>query len=254
MSTLTPAQRAQFLEKARARKALAEKGQTDEKVEILNQLEIGEVEEKKKKRKGNDARISIPLKTSSPKPEGEVKSPLKKKSRTLARKTKKDPEVVEVDKDLVGVDDHVMEDSPVIEEVLAGASQAGGASPWDPLFDPEVFRSKVVDMAGNSARFNTTGSDELARMTLGYELKGLLLNYALASRQRAELSIAKDKEALVEKNLANLEKDVKAAKERCEGDLKTLKEKHAEEVARLTKKHEEEWWRPRGTVSLHSRP
>jgi hypothetical protein len=31
-------------------------------------------------------------------------------------------------------------------------------------------------------------------MALGYELKGLLLNYALASRQRVELSIAKDKE------------------------------------------------------------
>ncbi|KAK2435431.1 hypothetical protein QL285_020489 [Trifolium repens] len=70
MSTLTLAQRAQYLEKARARKALAEKGQTDENVEILNQLEIGEVEEKKKKRKGNDARIGIPLKTSSPKFEG----------------------------------------------------------------------------------------------------------------------------------------------------------------------------------------
>jgi seryl-tRNA synthetase len=77
-------------------------------------------------------------------------------------------------------------------------------------------------------------------MALGYELKGLLLNYALASRQKAELSIAKDKEALVEKNLANLEKDVKAAKERCEGDLKTLREKHAKEVATLTKKYEKE--------------
>jgi hypothetical protein len=36
----------------------------------------------------------------------------------------------------------------------------------------------MVDMAGNSAHFNTMGSDELARMALGYELKGLLLNYA----------------------------------------------------------------------------
>jgi hypothetical protein len=44
----------------------------------------------------------------------------------------------------------------------------------------------------------------------------------------------------VEKNLATLEKDVKAAKERCEGNLKTLKEKHAEEVANLTKKYEGE--------------
>jgi flagellar biosynthesis GTPase FlhF len=98
----------------------------------------------------------------------------------------------------------------------------------------------MVDMAGNSARFNTTGSDELVRMALGYELKGLLLNYALASRQKAELAIAKDKEALVEKNLVALEEDVKAAKEKCEGDLKTLREKNAEEIANLTKKHEEE--------------
>jgi seryl-tRNA synthetase len=98
----------------------------------------------------------------------------------------------------------------------------------------------MVDMAGNSARFNTTGSDELARMALGYELKGLLLNYALASRQKAELSIAKDKEALVEKNLAAFEKDVKAAKEKCEGDLKALREKNAEEIANLSKKHEKE--------------
>jgi chromosome segregation ATPase len=77
-------------------------------------------------------------------------------------------------------------------------------------------------------------------MALGYELKGLLLNYALASRQNAELSIAKDKEALVEKNLASLEKDVQAAKEKCEGDLKTLRDKHAGEIADLIKKHEEE--------------
>jgi hypothetical protein len=98
----------------------------------------------------------------------------------------------------------------------------------------------MVDMAGNSVRFNTTGSDELARMTLGYELKGLLLNHALASRQKAELSIAKDKEALVEKSLAGLEKDVKAAKEKCEGDLKSLRDKHVGEITDLIKKHEEE--------------
>ncbi|WJX24071.1 hypothetical protein P8452_13225 [Trifolium repens] len=86
------------------------------------------------------------------------------------------------------------EGSPVVEEVAAGASQSGRASPWDPMFDPEAFLSKMVDMAGNSTRFNNTATNDLARMALGYELKGLLLNYALASRQRAELSVAKDKE------------------------------------------------------------
>ncbi|WJX33912.1 hypothetical protein P8452_22076 [Trifolium repens] len=245
MSSLTPAQRQQFLEKARRRKEQPEK-----KVDVLSQLDVGE---DKKKRKG-DSRVSLQVKPSSSSPvagekaaktEGEVKSAVKKKLRGLSRKNKKDQDMVDVDKDLVEADDHVTEASPAIEEVTAGASQAGasqpgGASPWDPLFDPEVFLSKMVDMAGNSARFNTTGSDELARMAHSYELKGLLLNYALASCQKAELSIAKENEALVEKNLANLEKDVKAAKERCEGDLKTLKEKHAEEVANLTKKYEGE--------------
>jgi hypothetical protein len=136
MSTLTPAQRVQFLEKARARKAQAEKEKADDKVDVLSQLEIGEVE--KKKRKGGDARISIPVKTSSPKPaavgqavdvEGEVKSPVKKKLRTLSRKTKKNVDMTEAPKDLVEIEDPTIEATPGAEETIAGASQAGGASP-----------------------------------------------------------------------------------------------------------------------------
>jgi archaellum component FlaC len=211
-------------------------------VDALAQLEVGEGG--KKKKKGSDARISIPVKTSGPNPaavgqaanvEGEVKSPTKKKSRTLSRKTKKDRDVTEVDKDLIEVEDPAVEASPAAEKTIVEASQA-----WDPLFDPEVFLARMMDMAGNSACFNTTGSDELMRLALGYELKGLLLNYALASRQRADLAAAKEKEALVEKNLATLEEDVKAAKERCEGDVKALKEKSEEEIAKLTKEYEEE--------------
>jgi hypothetical protein len=146
--------------------------------------------------------------------------------------------MAEVEKDLIDVDQYVVEGSPAIEESAVGASQSGKSSPWDPMFDPESFLSKMVDMAGNYARFNNTATDDLARMALGYKLKGLLLNYALASRQRAELSVAKDKEALVEKNLVTLERDIQAAKDRCEGDLKNLKEKHAEEMADLKKKYE----------------
>jgi hypothetical protein len=37
--------------------------------------------------------------------DGEVKSPSKKKSKTLSRKSKRDKDVVEVDKDLVEVED-----------------------------------------------------------------------------------------------------------------------------------------------------
>jgi hypothetical protein len=77
MSTLTPAQRLKFVEKARAKKA-----QPDSKVDALSQLEVGEGD--RKKRKSSDARISIPVKTYGPSPtavdqaanaEGEVKSP-----------------------------------------------------------------------------------------------------------------------------------------------------------------------------------
>ncbi|KAK2391053.1 hypothetical protein QL285_064547 [Trifolium repens] len=247
MSTLTPAQRVQFLEKARARKAQAEKEKASDKVDVFSQPKISE--EERKKRKGGDARTNIQVKTSGPNPAavrqaanagGEVKSPAKKKSRTLSRKTRKDVDMTEAHKDLVEIEDPAIEAIPAAEKTIAEASQAGGASPWDPLFDPEAFLARLVDMAGNFARFDTTGSDELMKLALGYELKGLLLNYALASRHKAELSNAKEKAALVEKNLATLEEDVKTAKERCEGDVKALKEKNEEEVAKLTKKHREE--------------
>jgi hypothetical protein len=109
----------QFLEKARKRKEQSEK-----KVDVLSQLDVGEGD--KKKRKGGDSRLSIPVKTFSSSPvvgeqtvnvEGEVKSRSKKKSRTLSRKTKRDKDVLEVDKELVEVEDHTMEASLVIEEV-----------------------------------------------------------------------------------------------------------------------------------------
>jgi hypothetical protein len=85
MSNFTPAQRLQFLEKARKRKEQPEK-----KVDVLNQQDIGEGD--KKKRKSGDSRISIPAKTSSPSPtigeqtisvDEEVKSPSKKKTRGI---------------------------------------------------------------------------------------------------------------------------------------------------------------------------
>jgi hypothetical protein len=47
------------------------------------------VEEKKKKRKGGEGRITVAVKTSSPKVEGEVKYPAKKRSKTLSRKSKR---------------------------------------------------------------------------------------------------------------------------------------------------------------------
>jgi hypothetical protein len=95
MSTLTHEQRMKFLEKARAKKA-----QPEEKVDALSQLEVGEGD--KKKRKTNDARISIPVRASSAGDlaadksmdagEVQIKSPVKKKTRA-SKKAKKDAEI-----------------------------------------------------------------------------------------------------------------------------------------------------------------
>jgi hypothetical protein len=112
--------------------------------------------------------------------------------------------------------------------------------PWDPLFNPELFLEKMVNLVGNSSCFNTTPTDELLRMTLGHELKGFLLNYALAARQRAEVVTAKEKEVLVNNKLTALEGDVNAAKEKLKGEVKTLKKQCEEEVAKLVKEHDEE--------------
>jgi hypothetical protein len=237
MSSLTPAQRREFLEKARRKKE-----QPDLKVDVLSQLDVGEDKRKRK----HDSKVSALVKPPNSgslagekvaRTEEETKSPVKKKPRGSLRRSKKDQDVAEMDKDLVDVDNYVVERSPAMDEAVAEAIQAAKSSPWDPMFDPEAFLSKMVDMAGNSARFNKTATADLARMALGYELKGLLLNYALASRQKAELSAAKNKEALVEKSLVVLEKDIETAKAKCEGELKSLKEKHAKDGADLEEKY-----------------
>jgi hypothetical protein len=96
----------------------------------------------------------------------------------------------------------------------------------------------MVDMAGNSTHINSTSTDELLRMSLGHELKGLLLNYALETRQKSE--VAKEKVALVDKNLASIEQDLTTTKEKLHGEMDTLKAGYEEEGSRLTKAHKEE--------------
>jgi hypothetical protein len=174
-----------FLEKARAKKA-----QPDSKVDALSQLEIGVGE--KKKRKTNDARVSIPVRASSDGDltadksmdagEVQIKSPTKKKSRA-SKKAKKNAEILLLEEEVREGNDVVEEVSPVAgENVTAVVDQFGGSSPWDPMFNPELFLERMVNLAGNSSRFNATSTDELLKMALGHELKGLLLNYALAAR------------------------------------------------------------------------
>jgi hypothetical protein len=233
------------LEKARVKKA-----QAASKVDVLTQLDFGEVD--KKKRKNSETRASIPVKAPSPSApaadkvadvEGEetpVKSPAKKRSKSLIKKNKKGADTLAMQKDLQEVDDVVVETSPILDGSAARASQAGGSSPWDHMFNPEVFLERMLDMAGNSSRFHSTSTDELLKMALGHELKGILLNYALAARQRSEIASAKEKAALIEKNLDSIERDVAATKEKLEGELKSLKDDCEEEFTKLVKADEGE--------------
>jgi hypothetical protein len=131
-------------------------------------------------------------------------------------------------------------EAPVAETTPVAAIQTGGSSPWDPLFNPELFLERMVDMAGNSTHINSTSTDELLRMSLGHELKGLLLNYALETRQKSEVAMAKEKVALVDKNLASIEQDLTTTKEKLHGEMDTLKAGYEEEVSKLTKAHKEE--------------
>jgi hypothetical protein len=239
MSSLTPAQRLKFLEKARAKKA-----QPEEKVDVLSQLVV--VEGDKKKRKADPGRVSVPIPDKAPSSttagadetaegEGEshLKSPVKKRVKSLARKDKKDKDALVMEKVQKETE------SVAVETALVEATEEG-SSPWDPLFNPEVFLERMVDMAGNSSRFHSTSTDELLKMALGHELKGLLLNYALAARQRSEIATAKEKEALVGKTLTSLEEDLAATKEKLTGEVETLKKSCEEEVSKLVKAHEEE--------------
>jgi hypothetical protein len=170
----------------------------------------------------------------------QIKSLDNKKTRA-SKKAKKDAEIPLLEEELRAENEAVEEVSPVVgEDITIVVDQSGGSSPWDPMFNPELFLERMVNLAGSSSRFNATSTDELLKMALGHELKGLLLNYALAARQRAEITAAKEKEVLVDKNLATLEEDLKSTKVKLEGDIKTLKENSEAEVAKLVKAHDEE--------------
>jgi hypothetical protein len=208
-------------------------------VDVLSQLDIVEGDNKRKRKEKEQGHITmeVPGKESGPAAaaddggEMKVKSPLKKK-RSLNKKGKDDKEVVMSEATPLEVE--VVETNPPV------ATQAGGSSPWNPLFNPTLFLEKMVDMTGNSSRFNNTPTDELIRMSLGNELKGLLMNYALATRQKQELATANDKMALVDKNLASIEKQYAATKETILAEVELLKSQHLEVMSKLAKAHEEE--------------
>jgi cell division protein FtsB len=127
--------------------------------------------------------------------------------------------------------------SPVVDTSGAVKTTAMTASPWDPLFNSELLLEKMVQMTGNSARFNSTSTDELMKMSLGHELKGLLLNYALATCQKNAVTSANEKMAMVDQK-ASIEKEYTATKEKLNGEMEALKAKYDKDVTDLKKEYE----------------
>jgi hypothetical protein len=202
----------------------------------------GEVPRKNKRK--HEGRISNPVQGKNSEAGGSSRGeqPVRKKTRSEGPVGDSDAEIITLREE-----DDERTPSPRAAPAAEVASAPSPAvqsqavpSPWDPLFNPELFLEKMVDMAGNSSRFNTTPTDELLKMALGHELKGLLLNYALATHQRSEVATAKENEAIIDKNLASIEHDVCATKEKLKGEMEALKADYEEKVSKLVKAHEEE--------------
>ncbi|MCI68047.1 hypothetical protein A2U01_0089306, partial [Trifolium medium] len=82
----------------------------------------------------------------------------------------------------------------------------------DPLFNPMAFIEKELHMVGDVSSFAATSTEELRQRSLGHELKGLLLNYLLSSRQEQDVMEAKWKMEIVDKNLASIEGEYTSVK------------------------------------------
>jgi hypothetical protein len=55
-------------------------------------------------------------------------------------------------------------------------------SPFGDTFDPEEFIKTNFVLEGNLDRFGSMGVQDIRKLALGYEFKGLMLNYFLSAR------------------------------------------------------------------------
>jgi hypothetical protein len=137
------------------------------------------------------------------------------------------------------------------------SSQKGGVvtpipSPLGDAFDAEEFIRSSFVLQGNLERFESMEIRELRKLALGFEFKGMMLNYFLSARQESEAekasrafegclnglrttleaSHATSVEELVESHRSALEKARAASEER----LQALKEVYAKDRAEKEKK------------------
>ncbi|WJX52576.1 hypothetical protein P8452_38675 [Trifolium repens] len=127
-------------------------------------------------------------------------------------------------------------------------NRSGGVippSPFGDTFDPEEFIKSNFVLEGNLDRFDSMGVQDIRRLALGYEFKGLMLNYFLSARQEKDAEAASKKfddrldemtqkmershaiyvEELMENHRVALEK----ARTTCESRIEALKKVYAQD-------------------------
>jgi hypothetical protein len=76
----------------------------------------------------------------------------------------------------------------------AGETVQGGRvtepSPFGDTFDPEEYIRTNFVLEGNLDRFETMDALEMRRVALGFEFKGMMLNYFVSARQKREAKAA----------------------------------------------------------------
>ncbi|MCI20858.1 hypothetical protein A2U01_0042021, partial [Trifolium medium] len=92
-----------------------------------------------------------------------------------------------------------------------------------------------------------TTSDELRKMSLSYQLRGIMLSYLLSTRQELELIEANNKMKVIDDNLGSIEKEYSATKAKLEKDIQELKAEYERKLEQLVKDKEEKWARDRKT-------
>jgi hypothetical protein len=157
---------------------------------------------------------------------------------------------------MVGEDVSLNPPSPSpVEKADGGPFQEGSVVPPLPLgdsFDPVDFIKNNFVLEGNLERFESMGVPEIRKLALGFEFKGLMLNYFLSARQEKNAEAASKKfqekldsvrqsmetshaiyvEELVDSHQAALEK----AKSACEDQIDALKKVYAQDRLDLEKR------------------
>jgi hypothetical protein len=112
------------------------------------------------------------------------------------------------------------------EDKIGGESSHGGgvvpppSSPLGDFFDTEEFIKSTFMLKGNLERFESMEIRDLQKLALGFEFKGMMLNYFLSAHQESEA-----------------EKASYAFEDQLNGLRKTLEASHATSVEELVENH-----------------